>query len=235
MAYQTGIADACRAAGLSVVTYSGWTTRGNESFNPRGVVAHHTGPWSTVSGMVRLCIEGRSDLPGPLANVVLDPDGVCHVIAAGRANHAGAGGWKGLSGNSSVFGIEAIHNGSSGTPWPWKQLDAYHRLCAALCRLRSIPADMVCGHKEWAPTRKIDPVRLNMDGFRANVARLLTGGTPTVPDDPNMPNITGPVTFHPLVAEDGKCMGYYIFSTKTGELHSFGPGAEYYGRSEVTA
>lgn len=56
-----------------------------------------------------------------------------------------------------------------------------------------------------------------------------------VPDDPNLPNITGPVEFHPLYNTAGECTGYYIFSTKTGELHSFGPGAKFYGRSEVVA
>lgn len=56
-----------------------------------------------------------------------------------------------------------------------------------------------------------------------------------MPDDPNLPNITGPVSFHPLVDQNGNCTGYYIFSEKTGELHSFGPGAKFYGRSEVTA
>lgn len=56
-----------------------------------------------------------------------------------------------------------------------------------------------------------------------------------MPDDPNLPNITGPVEFHPLVDSAGHCTGYYIFSNKTGELHSFGPGAQYYGRSEVVA
>lgn len=55
-----------------------------------------------------------------------------------------------------------------------------------------------------------------------------------MPDDPNMPNITGPVEFHPLMDQAGNCTGYYIFSSKTGELHSFGPGAKFYGRSEVT-
>lgn len=56
-----------------------------------------------------------------------------------------------------------------------------------------------------------------------------------MPDDPNLPNITGPVSFHPLVDQAGNCTGYYIFSEKTGELHSFGPGARFYGRSEVVA
>lgn len=57
----------------------------------------------------------------------------------------------------------------------------------------------------------------------------------SMPDDPNLPNITGPVSFHPVVNSAGICQGYYIFSEKTGELHSFGPGAVYYGRSEVVS
>lgn len=54
-----------------------------------------------------------------------------------------------------------------------------------------------------------------------------------LPNNPDLPDITGPVEFHPLSNSDGEATGYYIFSTKTGELHSFGPGAKFYGRSEV--
>jgi hypothetical protein len=57
-----------------------------------------------------------------------------------------------------------------------------------------------------------------------------------VPDnDPNLPDIVGPVQFA-IAGSDvgGVCQGYYIFSHATGELHSFGPGAKFYGRSEVT-
>ena len=32
-----------------------------------------------------------------------------------------------------------------------------------------------------------------------------------VPDNPSLPNITGPVSFHPIVDATGKCWGYYIF------------------------
>lgn len=64
---------------------------------------------------------------------------------------------------------------------------------------------------------------------------FLPQGEFIVPDDPNLPNITGPVQFHPCVDSNGVCQGYYIFSEKTGELHSFGPGAKFYGRSEVIA
>lgn len=175
MAYQTSLVGALHDAGLDVVEYPGWQTRGNATFTPRGVVAHHTGPWSTVQAMVQMCIHGRPDLTGPLCHVVLDPDGVCHLIAAGRANHAGAGGWRGLTGNSSVFGIEAVHNGDVRTVWPVRQLDAYVRCAAAMCRSAGVSADFVSAHREWAPRRKIDPVGIDMALFRDAVAIQLAG------------------------------------------------------------
>lgn len=53
-------------------------------------------------------------------------------------------------------------------------------------------------------------------------------------DDPNLPNIAGPeLEFHPVFNAQGDCTGYYIFSTMTGELHAFGPGAKFFGRSEI--
>ncbi|MDQ1497696.1 MAG: hypothetical protein QOI86_1036 [Actinomycetota bacterium] len=56
-----------------------------------------------------------------------------------------------------------------------------------------------------------------------------------VPDnDPNLPDIVGPVEIQVLCNNNGDCTGYFIFSHTTGELHSFGPGAKFYGRSEVT-
>ena len=58
-----------------------------------------------------------------------------------------------------------------------------------------------------------------------------------VPDDPNLPNIRGPVEFHPVVDSNGFCWGYYIFSTATGEVHAHGDAqrVKYWGRSEVVA
>jgi N-acetylmuramoyl-L-alanine amidase len=171
MPRQTALADALRATGVAVREEPGWESRGGDTFNPRGVVCHHTGP-GTVDGLLRLCVQGRSDLPGPLANVVLDPSGVAHVIAAGRANHAGRGGWRHLQGNSSVFGIEAVHPGNA-SPWPAAQIESYQRICKGMLRLVGSPADLVCGHKEWAPGRKIDPASLDMNSFRRAVAALL--------------------------------------------------------------
>ena len=62
-----------------------------------------------------------------------------------------------------------------------------------------------------------------------------TVGGGTMPDDnPDLPNITGPVSLHVLQNPAGECTGYIIFSTVTAEIHTYGPGAKYYGRSEVT-
>lgn len=55
---------------------------------------------------------------------------------------------------------------------------------------------------------------------------------PTMADNADVPNITGPLTFHPIVDMNGICQGYYVFSPSTGEVHAHGPGAKYYGRSE---
>ncbi|MCA1572363.1 MAG: N-acetylmuramoyl-L-alanine amidase [Chloroflexi bacterium] len=180
-----GLLDALEDTGFQVIAWPGWETRRRSGmFVPRGVVVHHTGPWSTVEQIVRYCITGSSALAGPLCQVLTDPDGDLHLIASGVANHAGLGGWKGLKGNPSVFGIEAIHIGKAGTPWPAKQVAATIAAAAALCRVAGCNETMVCGHKEWAPTRKIDPISIDMNWFRAQVGFELRPATPAVPPPP---------------------------------------------------
>lgn len=163
MAYQTtrieDIVRLLRSWGFRVKFESGWRTRGSSYFDPKGFVDHHdVSPNSLNWGAYWTVVNGRSDLPGPLANFVLARDGQIAVIAAGRANHAGRGGWKGLSGNSSVWGCEAAHTGSSRDPWPEAQLVAYRALNLAAEIVTRYDRIMTCGHKEWAPTRKTDPV-----------------------------------------------------------------------------
>ena len=167
------LADALRAEGVKVVEAAGWRDRGSATFSPKGVICHHTaGPKRGDAPSLGVCINGRPGLPGPLCQIVLARSGTAHVIASGRANHAGLGGWRGLEGNTSVFGIEAENTGA-GEPWPPVQYDAYVRCVAALCRRGQIAVGMVCGHKEWAPKRKIDPAGIDMAKFRADVlARL---------------------------------------------------------------
>lgn len=54
-------------------------------------------------------------------------------------------------------------------------------------------------------------------------------------DDPNLPNLPDIAGFYPIInATTGECRGYYILA-KDGELHAFGPGAPFFGRSEVVS
>lgn len=169
--------DALRAEGVHVVEHPGWQTRGKPTFEPGGVICHHTaGPARGDAPSLRTCVDGRPDLPGPLAQIVLARSGTAIVIASGKANHAGAGGWRGITGNTHMFGIEAENTGN-GEPWPRAQLDAYVRCCAAIVRRLGVSADRVCGHKEWAtpPGRKVDPRGIDMPSFRLQVAARLHG------------------------------------------------------------
>lgn len=178
MGHQLWLADRLRQAGLNVIEVDGWRERGAAAFNPKGVVCHHTaGSPNGDMPSLQLLIRGRSDCPGPLCNVGLARSGTVYVIAAGRANHAGKGGWQGLSGNSAVFGIEAENTGK-GETWPPAQFDAYVRLAAALQREAGGNVNLVCGHKEWAPDRKIDPKGIDMNDFRNRVAQVLGGAAP---------------------------------------------------------
>src|SRR5690606_16095746 len=104
-------AVALRDWGLNVVEVNGWQTRGSSVFNPGGSVNHHTaGSRHNSIPSLNILINGHGSLPGPLCNVAQSRstqynsgqafDDV-YVIAAGRANHAGLGGWSGLTGNSS--------------------------------------------------------------------------------------------------------------------------------------
>lgn len=175
MAYQTILPRRLRERGLTVELVPGWETRGSSVFSPGGAVCHWTaGPRnSRTRPSLNICVNGRPGLPGPLCNVYLDRNGVAVVVAAGRANHAGVGGWQGLRGNSSVFGTEAEAAGPDD--WTDAQRWAYPRINAAYADIGGFDADMVCGHSEWAGPRKQDINDYPMSGLRQQVAAILTG------------------------------------------------------------
>lgn len=181
------IADTLRFWGLKVIEVDGWKTRGLDTLAPQGVVCHHTAGPSNHGNMPSLAVvtNGRSDLPGPLCNIALGRDGTCYIVASGKANHAGLGGYNGMSGNSSVLGIEAENTGYE--PWPAEQFNAYVILCAALMdQIRKLVAN-VCAHFEWAPKRKFDPHDFNMPDFRNKVQKAINdghGGAPVPPEPP---------------------------------------------------
>lgn len=166
-------------AGLNVIEVAGWQERGDETYYPLGHVNHHTAsrwPSPLVAPSLGVVINGRDDLPGPLAQTFGDrtPTLDVYLVAAGRANHAGRGGWQGLSGNSSVSGHEEEHSGTAAEPLHPTRLDRMVRVAAAQAYGR-FEADYVCQHHEWAPDRKIDFLRshVNPTNFRALVAQRL--------------------------------------------------------------
>lgn len=166
------LATAVRKSGLPVVEVPGWRTRGHgEMGGVKTIVCHHTAGPSTGNypslGTVR---DGRPGLSGPLANLGLGRDGTVYVIAAGLCYHAGEV-LRSDYGNGYSIGIEAEATGISS--WPDVQMDAYARLCKALCEHYGVPVARVLGHKEvCAPVgRKTDP------NFDMAVFRLAVAGT----------------------------------------------------------
>jgi hypothetical protein len=179
----TWLPDVLLRAGLKVAEVPGWENRGRGVIGPtQGVLCHHTaGPKAGNMPSLTTLIEGRSDLRGPLAQLGLGRDGTYYVIAAGKANHAGGGMWKGVStGNSNFIGIEAENTGlPNDDPWPAIQVTAYQRGVAAILDHLGLAADRCAGHKEYALPRgrKSDP-SLDMGVFRGGVAAFLKNDQP---------------------------------------------------------
>lgn len=182
----TWLPDILARANIKYAEQPEWRTRGRAEMGiVRGVMIHHTAG-SPVGNMpsLDLLTRGRSDLAGPLAQLGLGRDGTFYIIAAGRANHAGIGVWRGItSGNSSFIGIEVENTGKEGDTYPEAQLDALRRGVAAILKQIGADATMVCGHKEYAPQRKIDPL-WNMAEFREKVSALLRADVPPAPGIP---------------------------------------------------
>lgn len=175
MGYALGLPDALRRRGLRVEVVPGWETRSAGSFHPKGAVAHWTaGPRGTTTRpSLNVVVNGRPDLPGPLCNVYGARDGVAVVVAAGRANHAGTGGWRGLVGNSAVFGTEM--EGADAADFTPAQRWSYPRIHAAYCDLGGFGPEMNCGHSEWAGPRKVDINGYTPDVLRRDIAAVLNG------------------------------------------------------------
>lgn len=169
MPYLTDLAQTVRTTGLKVDEVNGWRTRGHAPFTRvESVVCHHTaGPATGNMPSLNVVTHGRAGLAGPLCNLGLGRDGTVYVVAAGVAWHAGATRQSWQSNYRSI-GIEAEATGV--TTWPAVQMDAYARLCKALCDHYKIPVARVLGHKEVCtpPGRKIDP-NFDMGAFRARI------------------------------------------------------------------
>lgn len=140
------------------------------SFNPHGILNHHTGAGSDAV-LVKLLWRGRPGLDGPLCHIGLGRDGTAYLVGWDNANHAGQGDPDVLKavlaerslpvanqsttdGNPHFWGIEVMNNGT-GEPYPLVQLNALIKINAAICRLSGWSEKSCIHHREWTP-RKID-------------------------------------------------------------------------------
>lgn len=178
----TEAADVLRAAGIKVMEEKGWKTRGHDparyQFEPKFIVWHHDaspkGPSPQVIAWIR---DGQpGGLLPPYSHAWVAMDGTWHVIAAGHAFHAGAGGpYHGVpqdAMNRYSFGIETDH--TTGETWPAAQLESLRKGTAALLHyLEGQPDPNLLFHKTWAPGRKTDPDGLDLAHERAAVAALM--------------------------------------------------------------
>jgi hypothetical protein len=86
--------DAMRAAGLTVIEQPGWLGRGHDGVDriePDGVLLHHTTDHSGVRTVWDPTYDHRPTVPQPRANVWQSLRGDFHLVASGRAYHAGGG------------------------------------------------------------------------------------------------------------------------------------------------
>ncbi|WP_130841705.1 glycoside hydrolase domain-containing protein [Corynebacterium neomassiliense] len=192
----TFLPDLLRAWGLTVRELDGWRDRGEGDFtNIIGVMCHHTAGANTSAQYIAVNPGLDNGLSSQLH---LARDGVVTICGAGVAWHAGGdeprtpawakgqvkiatrheNKWQSV-GNAKMIGIEAVNSGDGRQDWPEVQLDSYAAICAAICWYLGLPVDRVIGHKEFAPTRKIDP-NFDMGGFRDRVRKRLAN-PPTAP------------------------------------------------------
>ena len=213
----TQLAAVARRTGCPVIEVTGWKTRGRpgEMLGVRTITCHHTANGGARGNYpsLRVVRDGRTDLPGPLAQYGLGVDGTIYVIAAGKCNHAGVS-LKTDYTNSYAIGIEAEAKGVPGTTsdWPPKQMDAYVRLCRALYEeFANVQVPDIRGHKETCSPqgRKSDPDFV-MATLRARVKAMdLT---------PPKPIAVKPVAVEDIMATKAELEALFVNLFKTRPL-----------------
>jgi hypothetical protein len=180
----TWVPDVLRRAGLQVVEVDGWRARGlseTRTFDPRFLVWHHDASSPGDSPGVPAFMVRNYETAG--AQLWVDRAGRWHIIASGRAAHAGTV-LPGMPTNETSIGVETDH--TTGEAWPDVQLVSLRVGTAAILSVLGVGAIGLHFHKTICspPGRKVDPAGLNLDDERRAVARLITpGGDVALTDD----------------------------------------------------
>jgi N-acetylmuramoyl-L-alanine amidase len=125
---------------------------------PDMIVLHYTG-MPTAEAALRWLTVPESEVS---SHYFIFEDGriLQLVPEARRAWHAGKSFWKGeTDSNSRSIGIEIANAGHPGglPDFPDAQIGAVIALCRDIASRRRIAPDMVLGHSDIAPVRKVDP------------------------------------------------------------------------------
>jgi len=198
------IATALTDYGIDFTALSDAETNGRTyaTLDPVALMLHHTASENTSITTIR---RGRSDLPGPLAQLFLEeyPERKLWLVSEGVCNHAGKGSvttysnviedqpvvfppgpdvYPGFSYNSVYYGIEVEGDSwddFAGTPRYWLAV----KVSAAICTAHDWdPLTRLISHKEHT-RRKPDPF-WDMPQFRKDVAIELMAPAPPVYDSP---------------------------------------------------
>lgn len=185
--YVNDLASLARGAGLTVTEVGGWIGHNHGQFNSiECIVIHHTAGAPTGDyPSLNVVRNGRTGLPGPLAQLGVGRSGRVYTISNGVAWHAGTVRETWMN-NYHAIGIE-VESVGTGPEWPSVQVHATAKLVAALCKRYGVPVSRVLGHKEvCSPVgRKVDPVGIpgDMPAFRTLVQQYISGTAKNGDDD----------------------------------------------------
>lgn len=177
----TWLAKVLRNAGLSVVEEPGWKKRGLSRrlpFDPQNVVWHHDasekGPSpGVVAYMLRRFATAAAQLWVCMGCNGQHPIGTWHILAAGRAPHAGAV-RRGMPDNYDSLGVETDH--TTGERWHPDLLRSLRVGTAAILdHLKRPAAEALHFHKTicFPKGRKTDPDGLHLASERTRVDLLM--------------------------------------------------------------
>lgn len=242
------------ALGDRLRTLPGWESDGvgGTMGNIWGVIWHHTGNAAEKPESISV---GRPDLPGPLAQIHIAPDGIVTIVAVGPCNHAGKGSWAGLptdAANDRTIGIEcawprdtSLTEATQGRErWPDAQIISMRDVGAAITKHLGVPVSHNISHSEWARfgpagwrQGKWDPGNLDMDWFRGEIQKDIDGFE--FPGE--HPEVTPPAEPKPVVvgpADDQltyrwNCLGGQTVVETLAELRDHITGSEDRGKTGV--
>lgn len=125
------------------------------------VIIHYTGMKTAQDALQRLC----DPVSKVSAHYTIDEDGTvyAHVDPAKRAWHAGVSSFGDLKNfNDFSIGVELVNPGHEFgyRPFPQMQIDVLIYMLKELYKQFPIRPELVLGHSDIAPDRKIDPGEL---------------------------------------------------------------------------